>query len=273
MPENPAEWRSTVDPTSGRTYWYHRKTRVSTWVRPDFDDYSSVAIGETAVSVGISMQDSAIDDNVGDDHTDESLSALQRVAQNPNEADAEDLSLLLQSLHPFNNLVIKNAAVIITSLVGIAVQASDGHDARQTALRCLFTLSSNRQFAGIHFYRNQSWLNLSQQLPKWPDAESGLTLCGLYCNLMVGPPFRLWGGVAGERQRQRQALCDYLEGLMAQVGGADSVVHFELLCTPSCANGVAVLDDGILQLFSLLADQGHRLPALWLLTVFSQSFR
>lgn len=36
MSENPTDWRSVVDPASGRTYWYHRKTRVSTWTKPDF---------------------------------------------------------------------------------------------------------------------------------------------------------------------------------------------------------------------------------------------
>jgi hypothetical protein len=32
--ENPADWRTAVDATSGRTYWYHRKTRISTWECP-----------------------------------------------------------------------------------------------------------------------------------------------------------------------------------------------------------------------------------------------
>jgi hypothetical protein len=31
---DPREWRSALDPQSGRRYWYHRKTRVSTWVEP-----------------------------------------------------------------------------------------------------------------------------------------------------------------------------------------------------------------------------------------------
>ena len=41
--ENPADWRSAVDPTTGRTYWYHRKTRVSTWTKPDFMEVHSDA--------------------------------------------------------------------------------------------------------------------------------------------------------------------------------------------------------------------------------------
>ena len=32
--ENPADWRTAVDANSGRTYWYHRKTRISTWECP-----------------------------------------------------------------------------------------------------------------------------------------------------------------------------------------------------------------------------------------------
>ncbi len=49
--ENPQEWKSAVDPTSGRTYWYHRKTRVSTWVKPNFfPDPSEPAQGTSATT-------------------------------------------------------------------------------------------------------------------------------------------------------------------------------------------------------------------------------
>jgi len=33
--DNPQDWKSTTDPATGRTYWYHRKTRVSTWTKPE----------------------------------------------------------------------------------------------------------------------------------------------------------------------------------------------------------------------------------------------
>eukprot|EP01031_Cornospumella_fuschlensis_P045306 gene45306-55429_t len=36
MTENPEEWKTAVDPNTGRTYWYHRKTRVSSWTKPNF---------------------------------------------------------------------------------------------------------------------------------------------------------------------------------------------------------------------------------------------
>ena len=34
--ESASDWKSASDPKTGRTYWYHRKTRVSTWVKPVF---------------------------------------------------------------------------------------------------------------------------------------------------------------------------------------------------------------------------------------------
>jgi hypothetical protein len=38
----PTEWRAAVDAATGRTYWYHRKTRQSTWECPvDFQDENS----------------------------------------------------------------------------------------------------------------------------------------------------------------------------------------------------------------------------------------
>ena len=36
--DDPKQWRSAVDPKTGRTYWYHRVSRVSTWVKPIFHD-------------------------------------------------------------------------------------------------------------------------------------------------------------------------------------------------------------------------------------------
>lgn len=39
--DNPSLWRSAVDPSTNRTYWYHRRTRQSTWTKPPCleDDY------------------------------------------------------------------------------------------------------------------------------------------------------------------------------------------------------------------------------------------
>jgi hypothetical protein len=39
--DNPSLWRSAVDPGTKRTYWYHRRTRQSTWTKPPCleDDY------------------------------------------------------------------------------------------------------------------------------------------------------------------------------------------------------------------------------------------
>ena len=36
MEEDPEQWRSAVDQKTGRTYWYHRVTRISRWSKPSF---------------------------------------------------------------------------------------------------------------------------------------------------------------------------------------------------------------------------------------------
>ena len=34
--EDPEQWRSAIDQKTGRTYWYHRVTRISRWSKPSF---------------------------------------------------------------------------------------------------------------------------------------------------------------------------------------------------------------------------------------------
>lgn len=34
--DDPKQWRAALDPKTGKTYWYHRIRRISTWVKPVF---------------------------------------------------------------------------------------------------------------------------------------------------------------------------------------------------------------------------------------------
>lgn len=55
MEEDPEQWRSAVDQKTGRTYWYHRVTRISRWSKPSFlpsseDDSFDVFDEDTSIS-------------------------------------------------------------------------------------------------------------------------------------------------------------------------------------------------------------------------------
>lgn len=64
MTENPEDWKSTVDPSTGRVYWYHRRTRVSTWVKPNFKESGEEEYSHpTAAAAATASASSAISTN------------------------------------------------------------------------------------------------------------------------------------------------------------------------------------------------------------------
>lgn len=70
MSENPADWRSVVDPASGRTYWYHRKTRVSTWTKPDFIVDTTTSTGNNSSSIVAPVVDAGLSKAASPSHRD-----------------------------------------------------------------------------------------------------------------------------------------------------------------------------------------------------------
>lgn len=73
-------WKSTVDPNTGRTYWYHRKTRESSWIKPSClealekltsdiqQNTSSTYVSESFISADEDNDESAV--NFGEIHMD-----------------------------------------------------------------------------------------------------------------------------------------------------------------------------------------------------------
>lgn len=292
MSENPEDWRSAVDASSGRTYWYHRKTRVSTWIRPDFAELTTAQPPHLqATQDEFTSNEKKIVEtqrNVPNDAPAVSSfrRILQKVAHNPQQAQTADLQYLLESANE-HDLQEEEAGEIISELVHVSILSQDGYGTRHIALRCLFALAGAEQheYAARFFHVHQAWTSLAAYAPTWKrrqlsasagdgsnDPESILLVAALYCSLLIGPTYY---SISAE---SKDCLVELLDATFIQ--NSDSIVDFDVLLgkrasaearegSPRCA----VLSEITVQTYTLLAEKGHSLPAVWLLAVFSQSFR
>jgi hypothetical protein len=283
MSQNPEDWRSAVDPSSGRTYWYHRKTRESTWVRPDFAEVAEVA--KPAPARTNSQETRPV---VADPRGQPSRSLfgknLDAITRDLNSTSHAQLNNLLSELQQPQTLVSAEASYNISALVRIVIQScgercnSNAINARRTALMCLWWLSNvnERRYAGTYFYSEQSWTSLFQYASHWKttsgnspqgDAESLLLLGALASNLMVGPSALLISTEVAN------SLANSIESLRSGDAAAAAGVSSALDALLSAQAGTAVLCDRTVQTLALLAQKGHRLPAAWLVTVFTHALR
>lgn len=300
MSENPDDWRSAVDASSGRTYWYHRKTRVSTWIRPDFAEPTTTA--ELQQHNRDSQKDTA-----KTNHDTESIHCsnstvvpqnspftstfkriLLKMAQNPQQSVVAEHTSLLETVDK-HNFLEADAGEIISQLVHVSILSQDGYGARHAALRCLLYLSETQEheFAARFFHTNQAWTSLAAYAPTWKwkvlsssvagdsinDPESILLVSALMCNLFIGPTYY------SISEESKDCLVELLDSTFIQ--NTDSIVDFDVLLRNRASGGgdalqlqsTAVLSDRTVQTYTLLAEKGHSLPAVWLLAIFTQSFR
>lgn len=298
MSENPEDWRSAVDAGSGRTYWYHRKTRVSTWIMPDFAPTSSTAAhGDTPTPVERAVKV----ENLGE-HEPVVLAkanvaaksfkvVLLRVTEEPKSASSEDLKYLLETVSSDDAGGEEDSEFVISALVNIVAECAGVVNAYakgtvHVALRCLYTLATSQQriYAGRCFHAYQAWTSLVDFAEQWrarpsaagsrDDPEAALLLSALYCQLLVGPTYYMISHEA------KASLIDLLDTLFIQ--STEVALNFEVLTGSEATSSsndsaafdvTAVLTDRSVQTFALLAEKGHQLPAVWLLSVFTQSLR
>lgn len=287
MPENPDDWRSAVDANTGRTYWYHRKTRISTWIQPDFlvedDDIEDIINQDSEITYN--YEDSVISQNNVDfiDSNGSYFKGLIELILNGRQADKrEELKLLLEWTTTNFLYIAENAALVINEMVNIVAQ-SNNTETRQTALRCLFALSTDRNFSGKHFHSNQSWTIISKLMSRWSDAESIITSCAFHCNLLVGPTYHLIDEASkSDILKSLLNIHTYAEINIEILMATNAALIVNLIPTadiglhksePSVITVPAVLDERFIQSYLLLAEKGHRIPAVWLITMFTHAFR
>ena len=173
------DWRSAVDPSSGRTYWYHRKTRISTWVCPfeqdegDSEDKEENSVEwsanktYTGISVNRSIQrddqyeeDESHDSSNHEEFTDDNAqkinlkNLIDLITDDDFEClDEEDIVDLFMSLFAFlnraldqnltelNSIQLSNWSSLLSSLVAATLTRRKNFLCRHASLQCLWLIS------------------------------------------------------------------------------------------------------------------------------------
>jgi hypothetical protein len=150
------DWKSTVDPNSGRTYWYHRKTRVSTWVRPNFKEDA-----EANLSPDLNIEQKKV--------------RYKELYVNLSSQD-----------HKLAD--IGDAANVVKELSVECISLKNPKDLKADVALCLWRMSCRPEIYLSSFESNLQWALI-------PDSISGdtadsylvLILCLFFCNMNSGP--------------------------------------------------------------------------------------
>lgn len=285
----PANWRSVVDPNTGRTYWYHRKTRISTWTKPAcLNDISAPSNPPPAKSESkqakvdakpvSSKPTQSVPQPQQHQQPKQQLSLSESIDRSLANNDNANLQLLMSYIKPINVKAVASQRSLISSLVNIIIQTKLTA-ARQAGLRCLWSLSRDRKCVAINFHANQSWVSLANQYHKWEDVESVLLLSACLSNLLVGR-----ATYSLVTSNMKEALVGYLSricettDLAAKSSGDGTAVNVELFLSTSAdasssESAEPLVSAASLQLYSVLISNGHSLPALLVLVLIAQSFR
>lgn len=297
------DWRSAVDATTGKTYWYHRITRQSQWTKPNFiEDQKQSSLTEPSSSnivtnVNLSSnnqsfkpqvqaikQPSNIESNnsISKSNPSNDLYKSSMENSNPKKTVSEskskfrfspsgieyDDAISLQTLGGHINEtgipeILQNSELI--SDLSNFLFLEQKRNLRILTLQILWKLSSYRTLAGFIFFNNQSWVNLWKNIPKWDDHTSTIILSAFYSNLMIGPTFKIIS------DNSIIFLRGQMEDISNKLLSMDSKLC--LLINISFEEANFLFDKFSLQLYSVLANKGHELPALLLVVLSVQSLR
>ena len=223
--DDPQQWRSATDPKSGRTYWYHRVTRISTWVKPPYVDHQMCSSVEASVkdspdrnpdniswnrrtheenyrSNGLSVEpwkDIPSSDIVesysykraanGEDSPRNNISNIISCLTSSDESSRVDALLLLSSrcgVAVEVSVQLANSEFLLNNLAVIILRGSS-NQCRRLALKILCSLAICEDTASA-FQENQSWVTISQRFLHWEgDKESTLLFCIFICCLLERP--------------------------------------------------------------------------------------
>ena len=333
MIDDPSLWKTAIDPKTGRTYWYHRKTRESTWSKPEClirsekeiannvesssSSSSSSSITNDKIKIKSPLQqlqeqtqamfkkqfneespngsddgttaysnvntnndhyyDEEIDDdnnnnnNVQDNDDDEISTLITDLTSKSIDTRENSVRLLLSYCIPSMMSKLSEDSNLMTNLVSVIMQCQKGLDKkrdsyiRRTALRCLWSLSTDASVAAKTFHTNQSWTILCEFVPTWEDLESGLIFVSMMSLLLSSVQFVISDDIMKD-------LCIWMESRFFESSKPKHVDLDVLIAHPS-PEGLSIIDVKFLHYFSVNAHYGQGLPGLALLALLNLGFQ
>lgn len=132
--EDPEQWRSAVDQKTGKTYWYHRVTRISRWSKPSFLSSSNERSFEnsekdTSISNDL-MRKKAIADNYNNEAANSA--DAQRITIRYILTEPQDYGCSTESTYESMGNPIRDSCVILSNAVSCLTSSDE--DSRVDAL-------------------------------------------------------------------------------------------------------------------------------------------
>jgi hypothetical protein len=266
------DWRAAVDERTGRTYWYHRITRESTWTRPQcFEtinvlDHPSLPSNDYEREKGYETLLHLLEGLGGPEVLVELLHD-----QSP-ELQHEAIQLFLSCCLPSTVFYLAKEPGAIDGLIQLIMLTSTTTSTRRNALRALCCLALNTE-ALDYFVSNQGWIALAVHFMKWPDMESTLLFIILICLLLSSQETRslITQDILLLLKQFLAHNCPYASD---KYGNLPSSIQLSVFDSHPSSQGVSLLDGTVLIHFAgLLNISGEGLPGTVLLTLAGHCLR
>jgi len=256
------DWRSAVDERTGRTYWYHRLTRESTWTRPEcFDTIAESVENDSGYDYLLHMLDGLGTPDV-----------LVELLHDPSvELQSEAVQLFLSCCIPSTVMHLAKETGAIQGLLAIAMQSTTSKVTRRQALRSLCSMALNEQCTP-HFASNQGWIVMASQYRKWGDLESGVLYIFLLCLLLKGESKDIpTDDILSNCRDWLLSRCGYRPD---NKGSFSSSLDLRVLHEHSSSQGISLLSgSALLPLSGATNSRGNNLPGVLLLTLAGHCLR
>lgn len=264
------EWRSAVDEKTGRTYWYHRITRESTWTKPKCfeQSHNSGTGGGRPISNNSQGYEILLQMLEGLGNPDVLVELLH---ENSPDLQEEAVQLFLSCCIPSTVYFLAKEPGAIDGLVKIIMLTSTSIPTRRNALRSLCSLAlqpSTMEF----FLTSQGWISLAVHFMKWPDIESTILFIILICLLLSGKARSLiTKDIILLLKQFLDHNCPYSADKYGQLPQSLQLSAFD---THPSSQGVSLLDGSVLTQFAgKLNIIGGELPGTVLVTLAGHCLR
>jgi hypothetical protein len=191
--ERMADWKSAVDPTTGKSYWYHRKTRESRWTKPQFIEEMEAI---QPISEPVKVSKASYPQSTS---TAQPSRASQPVAKGltmdrdiyrfySGDMKVEQLGLgkLFNAIgdKSFERSLFLDTS-IISDLSSYIISTAD-NELRWQALRCLWRIAMYRHISSRAMQQNSSWKGLAAYITQWTHPAVKILIIAFFSCIIIG---------------------------------------------------------------------------------------